>query len=140
MGFVALATILVVQNSVDPSNLGVATASHQFSRNLGGTVGVGVCGSLFTAAFSTALESALAGGLRELLPAPVAEHIQRNAQDLFQPEIQAQLNGAILRQLQEAVAQGVLLVFWAIFAAALACLISCKLLPKESVPPAVEAP
>ena len=140
MGFVALATILVVQNSVDPSNLGVATASHQFSRNLGGTVGVGVCGSLFTAAFSAALESALAGGLREVLPAAVAEHIQRNAQDLFQPEIQAQLNGAILHQFQEAVAQGVLLVFWAVLAAALACLVGCKLLPRESVPPTVEAP
>ena len=140
MGFVALATILVVQNSVDPSNLGVATASHQFSRNLGGTVGVGVCGSLFTAAFSAALESALAGGLREVLPAAVAEHIQRNAQDLFLPEIQAQLNGAILHQFQEAVAQGVLLVFWAVLAAALACLVGCKLLPRENVPPTVEAP
>jgi len=82
----------------------------------------------------------LAGGLREVLPAAVAEHIQRNAQDLFQPEIQAQLNGAILHQFQEAVAQGVLLVFWAVLAAALACLIGCKLLPKEKGPPAVEAP
>ena len=44
MGFVTLSTLLVVQNCLDNSDLGVATSSHQFARTLGGTVGVGVCG------------------------------------------------------------------------------------------------
>jgi hypothetical protein len=79
MGFVALATILVVQNSVHPTDLGVATASHQFSRNLGGTVGVGICGSIFTAGFSGAMQSALAGGQVKELPEAMAEQIRRNA-------------------------------------------------------------
>ena len=36
MGFVALGTILVVQNSLSDLDLGVATASNQFARTLGG--------------------------------------------------------------------------------------------------------
>jgi len=44
MGLVGLSTLLVVQNCLDNSDLGVATSSHQFARTLGGTVGVGVCG------------------------------------------------------------------------------------------------
>jgi EmrB/QacA subfamily drug resistance transporter len=37
MGFVSISTLLLVQNSLSNSDLGVATASHQFSRTLGGT-------------------------------------------------------------------------------------------------------
>jgi EmrB/QacA subfamily drug resistance transporter len=131
MGFVALATILVVQNSVDPSDLGVATASHQFSRNLGGTVGVGICGSIFTAGFSTALQSALAGGRLAGLPEAVADQVRRNADSVLRPEVQAQLAPQALQQLHQAISHGVLLVFWATIAAALLCLFFCRLLPRE---------
>ncbi len=44
MGLVGLSTLLVVQNCLDTSDLGVATSTHQLARTLGGTVGVGVCG------------------------------------------------------------------------------------------------
>ncbi len=131
MGFVALATILVVQNSVEPSDLGVATASHQFSRNLGGTVGVGICGGIFTAGFSAALPSALVGGHLEKLPENMADQIRRNADSILRPEIQAQLSPDVLLQLHQAVAHGVLLVFWASIGAAVACLVCCLLLPRE---------
>jgi len=48
MGFVSLTTLLVVQDSVEPANLGVATSFHQFSRTMGGTIGVGLCGGIVT--------------------------------------------------------------------------------------------
>jgi EmrB/QacA subfamily drug resistance transporter len=131
MGFVALATILVVQNSVPASDLGVATATHQFSRNLGGTVGVGVCGGIFTAGFGSAVESALAGGRLQSLPPALAEEIRRNADVLFRPEIQATLAPEVLHELHLAVAHGATLVFWATAAAAVACLVGCMLLPRE---------
>jgi len=131
MGFVALATILVVQNSVSPSDLGVATASHQFSRNLGGTVGIGVCGGIFTAGFSSALQSALAGGELQKLPAALAGQIRGNAEIVFRPEVQAQLSPDVLRQIHQAIAHGVLLVFGATIAAALLCLLFCLLLPRD---------
>jgi EmrB/QacA subfamily drug resistance transporter len=134
MGFVALATILVVQNSVHPADLGVATASHQFSRNLGGTVGVGICGSIFTAGFSSAMQSALAGGQANTLPEAVADQVRRNADSLLRPNVQAQLAPDVLLQLHEAISQGVLLVFWTTIAAALFCLLFCLLLPRDPRP------
>jgi EmrB/QacA subfamily drug resistance transporter len=131
MGFVALATILVVQNSVGLSDLGVATASHQFSRNLGGTVGVGVCGSIFTSGFTSAWQSALGGGQMQRLPEALADPIRREADSLLRPDVQAQLAPDVLLQLQQAISQGVLLVFWTTVAAALLCLLFCLLLPRD---------
>ena len=52
MGFVALSTLVIVQNSVDPADLGVATSSHQFMRTVGGTVGIGICGGLLMSRLS----------------------------------------------------------------------------------------
>jgi EmrB/QacA subfamily drug resistance transporter len=134
MGFVALATILIVQNSVSPSDLGVATASHQFSRNLGGTVGIGICGGIFTARFSTALQASLAGGRPETLPAALADQIRGNAEIVLRPDVQAQLSPDVLLQLHQAISQGVLLVFGATVAAALLCLFFCLLLPRDHRP------
>jgi EmrB/QacA subfamily drug resistance transporter len=134
MGFVALATILIVQNSVGPSDLGVATASHQFSRNLGGTVGIGICGGIFTARFSTALKASLAGGQTETLPAALADQVRDNAEIVLRPDVQAQLTPDVLLQLHQAISQGVLLVFGATVAAALLCLFFCLLLPRDHRP------
>jgi EmrB/QacA subfamily drug resistance transporter len=134
MGFVALATILVVQNSVASSDLGVATASHQFFRNLGGTVGIGVCGGVFTSRFSAAVEAGLAGLDAARIPAGMAGEIGRSPDSLFRPEIQAQLDPELLLKLQDAVSQGALEVFGTTIAAALLCLLCCLLLPRDSIP------
>ncbi|MBW2410782.1 MAG: MFS transporter, partial [Deltaproteobacteria bacterium] len=131
MGFVALATLLVVQNSVDPSDLGVATASHQFFRNLGATIGIGICGSIFTTGFSTELQSAVMANPVGKLPEAMTDQILRHADSLLRPEIRAQLSSDVLLHLNQAVAHGALLVFWTALAAAVACLICCLLLPQE---------
>ncbi len=46
MGFVSVATLLKVQNSLRESDLGVATSSQQFARTLGGTIGIGFSGAM----------------------------------------------------------------------------------------------
>ena len=131
MGFVSLATVLVVQNSVDASDLGVATSSHQFSRNLGATVGIGICGRIFTTGFSTQFQSALAVTLAGKIPEALVGQILRNADSILQPEIRVQLSPDVFRHLNQAVAHGVLLVFWVTLTAAIACLICCIFLPQE---------
>jgi MFS family permease len=131
MGFVGLATILVVQNSVDGSDLGVATASHQFTRSLGATVGIGICGSIFTAGFTAHLQTATAGSAGPKLPAALIGKALSDADSILRPEVRAQLSPDMLRQLNQAVAHGVFLVFCASLAAALACLFFCLLLPRE---------
>ena len=132
MGFVGLATILVVQNSVDNSHLGVATASHQFTRNLGATVGIGICGSVFTAGFATHLNTALEGNPPASLPATLADRMLTNADSILRPEVRDGIPPEVLGHLSQAVAHGVLLVFWIGLAAALACLVCCLLLPREN--------
>lgn len=53
---------LAVQNAVKPTELGVATASSQLFRNLGGTIGIAVMGSIMQSALARNLKEALASG------------------------------------------------------------------------------
>lgn len=51
---------LTVQNAVAPSQLGVATATTTLFRNLGGTIGIAVLGSVMNSTMSRKLENAMA--------------------------------------------------------------------------------
>jgi EmrB/QacA subfamily drug resistance transporter len=51
--------VLVVQNAVTRRDLGVATASTQFFRNVGSTVGIAVFGTIMTAGLGEAIASHL---------------------------------------------------------------------------------
>jgi EmrB/QacA subfamily drug resistance transporter len=48
-GFYAVGTLLAAQSAVGWEHRGVVTSASQFSRNIGGTVGVSIAGALFTA-------------------------------------------------------------------------------------------
>jgi predicted MFS family arabinose efflux permease len=112
MGFVSISTLLVVQNSLDARDLGVATASHQFARTLGGTIGIGVAGGLvsyFIKASLLAADGALGspGGAHADL-----SKLLQNLQSLFSPEVQAGLSETAKTLLSQAVASGLEAVFW----------------------------
>jgi hypothetical protein len=133
MGFVSMATLLVVQDSLDKSDLGVATSSHQFARTLGGTIGVGISGSFVTMTLSNVMESLKNTDLNNLPPA-LNVQIKQSAENIFRPEVQALLAPDIQQTFQEAVARGVSMVFWITFFASLLCLILSVLIPVRSVP------
>ena len=133
MGFVSMATLLVVQDSLDKSDLGVATASHQFFRTLGGTIGVGISGSFVTMALSNVMESLLTNGLNNLPPS-LNVQIKQSVENIFRPEVQALLTPDIHKTMQEAMARGISLVFWITFFASLLCLILSLLIPVRTVP------
>jgi MFS family permease len=61
IGLVMQVIVLAMQNSVNPSDMGVATSSATFFRSLGGTFG--------TALFGTVLANRLASELAQRLPA-----------------------------------------------------------------------
>ncbi|MGA7878212.1 MAG: MDR family MFS transporter [Desulfoferrobacter sp.] len=130
MGFVSIGTLLMVQNSLSASDLGVATSSQQFSRTLGGTVGIGAAGSLVSASLAKTLDALSSNGLGSAtlhsLPADLADNIQ----SLFQPHIQALLAPEVQRAFHQAIAKGVEAVFWAALAASAISLIFSYLLPK----------
>ncbi len=131
MGFVSMATLLIVQDSLTVSDLGVATASHQFFRTLGGTVGVGVSGSFVTAALASSMESLIDSEASNLSPS-LSNQVIQNVENLFRPEVQALLNPDVQKTMQEVVAQGVSLVFWVALMASLICLLLSFILPKET--------
>jgi MFS family permease len=131
MGFVTLSTLMVVQNSLPPSDLGVATSTHQFARTLGGTIGVGISGSLMTWGLSNALTKMANAVGGPQIPAAIFETITQNLDNLLRPGLQDRLAPEIRLALQEAVSRGSDMVFWCALAAALACLVCCLLLPRE---------
>lgn len=136
MGFVTLTTLVVVQNCVDSADLGVVTASNQFARTLGGTVGIGICGSFVTAKISQAAHTLINSDLTDAVSPTLLSDIKANIENLFLPEVQALLSDNARTILQEAIVQGVSVLFWIVLSAALIGLCACLLLPgSKSVKP-----
>ena len=131
MGFVSMATLLVVQDSLDASDLGVATSSHQFARTLGGTIGVGICGSFVTMALANAMDSLLTSGIHNLPPS-LKNHSKQGIESIFRPEVQQLLTPEVQIVMQEAVARGVSMVFWITFFTSVACFLISLLIPTQS--------
>jgi EmrB/QacA subfamily drug resistance transporter len=131
MGFVSIPTLLIVQGSLDASDLGVATASHQFTRTLGGTVGIGIAGSFVTARLSTQLEALSKSKLVGKVSESLQSQIPNNIENIFQPELITMFSAEIQRTLQDVVVQGVRLVFWAATTVSVITLVFCWMLPKQ---------
>jgi EmrB/QacA subfamily drug resistance transporter len=122
MGAVSIATLLIVQDSLDPDAIGVATASHQFSRTLGGTIGVGVCGALLTARLSGVL-------------GPAGGTIRGGAGILTQPETGGALTTALDLTMRRMLAHGLDAVFWGAALVAGLSLLACWRLPGRQKDP-----
>jgi EmrB/QacA subfamily drug resistance transporter len=122
MGFVSVATLLTVQNSIDHANLGVATSSQQFARTLGGTIGIGISGGLASGYFTAGVEAMKQGSV-SLSPSEL------NVEAILQPETLRLLPEAIQSNLQKAVLDGVTIVFWSALTAALISLVCCYFIP-----------
>jgi MFS family permease len=131
MGFTSIATLLIVQNSVEKKDLGVATSSHQFTRTLGGTVGIGICGSLVTARFARVADTLTDGQLQGSVPPAVMDQIRRNFENFFRPDVQQQLSAGARETLQQAIGSCVIDVFWLALAAAAICVIFGVVLPPD---------
>ncbi|MFB9558526.1 MFS transporter [Streptomyces roseoviridis] len=59
IGLVMPVLVLAVQNSVRPADLGTATSAHNYFRQIGGSVGAAVFGTLFAARLDDALAERL---------------------------------------------------------------------------------
>jgi EmrB/QacA subfamily drug resistance transporter len=92
-GLYAVTTILAAQSAVGWEHRGVVTSASQFSRNIGGTIGVSVAGALFTAGVMQASSSGV------------------NPNDLLAPEVRATLSPAMLAMLQELLASSLRSVY-----------------------------
>jgi EmrB/QacA subfamily drug resistance transporter len=96
IGLVMQVLVLVVQNDVDPGDIGVATSTATFSRSVGGAFGVAIFGTIFATRladqlshFPPSVTARLGGGVHlnpaqaKLLPPAIhAEFLQAFAQAL----------------------------------------------------------
>ena len=132
MGFVSIATLLIVQNSLEEKDLGIATASNQFSRTLAGTIGVGISGSLASSRIAKGMDAIVSSNKNLDIPAELVGEISRNAETLFRPEVQSSLPPALLTSLHQLVSKGVMVVFILSMAMAVVTAFLCFMLPKTS--------
>lgn len=106
LGFASSAYILSVQNAVPWNLRGVATASTQFFRTIGGTIGVAVMGTILNAQMAQRFTPIFTHFATE------AAHLPKNiapANVLLTPDVRASLSLNFLGQLQAALAQS---LFW----------------------------
>nr|WP_258565360.1 MFS transporter [Streptomyces sp. WELS2] len=69
IGLVMPVLVLAVQNSVRPADLGSATSANNYFRQIGGSVGAAVFGTLFAERLASALRAELPPGAGPRLPA-----------------------------------------------------------------------
>ncbi len=91
MGFLMQITTLIVQNSVEPKDMGVASSSRTFFQQIGGSIGVSLFGVIFTRRLTESLRAQLPGvhlhaGSGQLDPAtinqlPAADPARRFCRD-----------------------------------------------------------
>ena len=122
IGLVMPVTMVAVQNAVDRTRLGAATAVTQFTRKIGSTLGVALLGGLFNVRVADALEAAGA------LPAGT------DADSLLQSPAQiAQLPTEVGDAVRQAVAEGATVTFLAAFVVAAIGLVVSFGLPNEEL-------
>lgn len=114
MGFITLSTLLIVQDSLKPEDLGVATSFHQLARTMGGTFGIGVCGGIVTTRLINQLRA-----VSKNLPEPLLIRLQESMASLFEAEFQSMIPEGMDSILKDAVLNGVSLAFIIIFAVSL---------------------
>jgi EmrB/QacA subfamily drug resistance transporter len=120
MGLSSTAMLISVQNSVGWSTRGVATAMVQFSRTIGGAVGVAALGTLLTAQMASRLSD--------------VESDLQNANALLDETVRETLSSVTVDQLRDALAGALHQVYLGMFVVALvAAALVVALFPRGSV-------
>jgi EmrB/QacA subfamily drug resistance transporter len=137
LGLVVLTLLLAKQQAVARSQLGLVTSLSQFSRSIGGAVGVAVMGAVLSSSLTSHL-LALAGqveGLTAERAAELAAHpnalIDTAARDALSPPLVAALQTALASSLDN--------VFWVCAGSALLGLVAVCWLPRTIAPPEAES-
>ena len=129
LGLTMLTLLIAVQQAVERSKLGVATSLNQFSRSIGGALGVAVMGAVLSAGLASQLTS-LAKNEPGIISETQAAEFASNPNALIEPHARAALEPATLNVLQEAMAAAIHPVFWVGAGMSLLALVVTLFLPK----------
>jgi EmrB/QacA subfamily drug resistance transporter len=100
MGFLMQITTLVVQNSVGPQDMGVASSSRTFFQQIGGSIGVAAFGAVFARKLTESLTARLPG-----------VHLSGSGGQLNPATVNA-LPAPVRHDVLSAITQAVTSVFW----------------------------
>lgn len=133
LGMTMLTLLIAVQQAVPRAQLGTATSLNQFSRSIGGAVGVAIMGAVLTAGLASHLQSAARAGTGHLTEERASE-LASNPNALIEPGARAALAPEVLDVLQDAMAQAIHKVFWVGTALAALALLTSLWLPRAGAP------
>jgi EmrB/QacA subfamily drug resistance transporter len=131
LGLTMLTLLIAVQQAVPRAQLGIATSLNQFSRSIGGAVGVAVMGVVLSAGLSSHLNGIAQSGNSALTPERAAE-LAANPNALIEPQARATLSPAALDALQGSLSAAIHNVFWVGTALAALALLVAFWLPRSS--------
>ncbi|GER88488.1 MFS transporter [Dictyobacter vulcani] len=126
LGFSSSAYILSVQNAVPWNLRGVATASTQFFRTIGGTIGVAIMGSILNAQMAQRFAPIFASYQQ------VLQHLPKGVSPgnvLLTPGVRETLPIVLLHQLQAALSQSLFWVYLLLFILAIVGVVAMFWLP-----------
>ena len=101
-GSIMLVIVLVVQNSVPAEQIGTATSTNNYFRDVGASLGVAVFGSIFTARLSESLARAFTGAGAS---AEQASQATRTLDPQALGQLPAQLRDAIVNAYADSLAR-----------------------------------
>ena len=127
MGLSIPSFLIAVQSSVPRHSLGTATATVQFSRSIGGTVGVSVMGVV--------LAMQLANGLRAAGLDPNMVSV-----DVLLDSASGAVNPAMIATVRGALTYAIVSVFWVAFVSSMGGFIVTALAPKARIGAKTSAP
>jgi EmrB/QacA subfamily drug resistance transporter len=131
LGLTMLTLLIAVQQAVPRNQLGIATSLNQFSRSIGGAIGVAVMGAVLSAGLATQLGE-YASRENSSLSREQAAALASNPNALIEPSARAGLSPEAFNALQNAMAGAIHNVFWIGTAlAALALLVAFFFLPRK---------
>lgn len=133
LGLTMLTLLIAVQQAVERSKLGIATSLNQFSRSIGGALGVAVMGAVLTAGLASQLH-AVAENDASGFTHEQASAFASNPNAIIEPSAKAALPPETLTILQRAMAAAIHPVFWVGAFMSFLALIASLFLPKPEFP------
>jgi MFS family permease len=130
LGLTMLTLLIAVQQSVERTQLGIATSLNQFSRSIGGAVGVAIMGAVLSAGLASELSNAAQIPNSPITVEKAAEYAA-NPNALIDPKARDLLPAGALDILQEAMSAAVHNVFWVGTALAALALLVSFFLPRQ---------
>jgi EmrB/QacA subfamily drug resistance transporter len=130
LGLTMLTLLIATQQAVERAQLGIATSLVQFSRSIGGAVGVAVMGAVLSAGLASHLNDAARNAGNNLTPESAAR-LAANPSALIQPEARAALAPNVLELLQSSLAAAIHKVFIVGTAVSALSLLVCFWLPRS---------